>query len=29
MSWNRRWDAFQELLIETTKIGYCFPCGWI
>jgi uncharacterized SAM-binding protein YcdF (DUF218 family) len=29
MSWNRRWDAFQDLVIETTKIGYYFLRGWI
>lgn len=29
MSWNRRWDAFQELVIETTKIGYYYYRGWI
>ena len=29
MSWNARWDAFQELVIETTKIGYYFLRGWI
>jgi uncharacterized SAM-binding protein YcdF (DUF218 family) len=29
MSWNRRWDAFQELVIETAKIGYYYLRGWI
>lgn len=29
MSWNRRWDAFQDLVLETTKIGYYFLRGWI
>jgi uncharacterized SAM-binding protein YcdF (DUF218 family) len=29
MSWDRRWDAFQDLVIETTKIGYYFLRGWI
>ena len=28
-SWNGRWDAFQDLVIETTKIGYYFLRGWI
>jgi uncharacterized SAM-binding protein YcdF (DUF218 family) len=28
-SWDRRWDAFQDLVIETTKIGYYFLRGWI
>jgi uncharacterized SAM-binding protein YcdF (DUF218 family) len=28
-SWNSRWDAFQDLLIETTRIGYYFLRGWI
>jgi uncharacterized SAM-binding protein YcdF (DUF218 family) len=29
MRWNRRWDAFQDLVIETTKIVYYFLRGWI
>jgi uncharacterized SAM-binding protein YcdF (DUF218 family) len=29
MSWNRRWDAFQDLVMETTKIAYYFLRGWI
>ena len=29
ISWNRRWDAFQELVIETTKIAYYYYRGWI
>lgn len=28
-SWTRRWDAFQDLVIETSKIGYYFLRGWI
>lgn len=28
-SWNGRWDAFQDLIVETTKIGYYFLRGWI
>lgn len=28
-NWNRRWDAFQDLVIETSKIGYYFLRGWI
>jgi len=28
-SWNLRWDVFQDLLIETTKIVYYWGRGWI
>jgi len=28
-SWNLRWEAFQDLLIETTKIVYYWGRGWI
>jgi uncharacterized SAM-binding protein YcdF (DUF218 family) len=28
-SWNGRWDAFQDLVIETIKIGYYYIHGWI
>ena len=28
-SWNLRWDVFQDLLIESTKIAYYWARGWI
>jgi uncharacterized SAM-binding protein YcdF (DUF218 family) len=28
-SWNLRWDVFQDLLIETSKIAYYWGRGWI
>lgn len=28
-SWNLRWEVFQDLLIETSKIGYYWGRGWI
>jgi uncharacterized SAM-binding protein YcdF (DUF218 family) len=28
-SWNLRWEVFQDLLIETSKIGYYWSRGWI
>jgi len=28
-SWHSRWDAFQDLVVETTRIGYYFLRGWI
>jgi len=28
-SWNLRWDVFQDLMIETTKIAYYWLRGWI
>ena len=28
-SWNLRWDVFQDLLIESTKIVYYRGRGWI
>jgi uncharacterized SAM-binding protein YcdF (DUF218 family) len=28
-SWNLRWDVFQDLLIETSKIVYYWGRGWI
>jgi uncharacterized SAM-binding protein YcdF (DUF218 family) len=28
-SWNLRWDVFQDLLIETSKIAYYWVRGWI
>ncbi len=28
-SWNLRWDVFQDLLIETSKIAYYRARGWI
>jgi uncharacterized SAM-binding protein YcdF (DUF218 family) len=28
-SWNLRWDVFQDLLIETSKIAYYAARGWI
>lgn len=28
-SWNLRWEVFQDLLIETTKIAYYRGRGWI
>jgi uncharacterized SAM-binding protein YcdF (DUF218 family) len=28
-SWNLRWDVFQDLLIETSKIAYYWSRGWI
>lgn len=28
-SWNLRWEVFQDLLIETTKIAYYWGRGWI
>ena len=28
-SWNLRWDVFQDLLIETSKIAYYWARGWI
>lgn len=28
-SWNLRWDVFQDLVIETTKITYYWARGWI
>ena len=28
-SWNLRWEAFQDLLIETSKIAYYWGRGWI
>ena len=27
--WNLRWEVFQDLLIETTKIAYYWSRGWI
>ena len=29
VSWNLRWGAFQDLLIETSKIVYYWGRGWI
>ncbi len=26
-NWDRRWDAFQDLVIETAKTGYYFLRG--
>lgn len=28
-SWNLRWEVFQDLLIETSKIAYYWSRGWI
>jgi uncharacterized SAM-binding protein YcdF (DUF218 family) len=28
-SWNLRWQVFQDLLIETSKIAYYWGRGWI
>jgi len=28
-SWNLRWEVFQDLCIETTKIAYYWVRGWI
>ena len=28
-SWNLRWEVFQDLLIETSKIAYYWVRGWI
>jgi uncharacterized SAM-binding protein YcdF (DUF218 family) len=28
-SWNLRWDVFQDLMIETSKIAYYWGRGWI
>jgi len=28
-SWNLRWQAFQDLLLETVKIVYYYARGWI
>ncbi len=28
-SWNLRWDVFQDLLIETSKIAYYWGRSWI
>ncbi|MGH9452793.1 MAG: YdcF family protein [Terriglobia bacterium] len=28
-SWNLRWPAFQDLLVETVKIAYYYARGWI
>jgi uncharacterized SAM-binding protein YcdF (DUF218 family) len=28
-AWNLRWDVFQDLLIETSKIAYYWVRGWI
>ena len=28
-SWNLRWGVFQDLIIETSKIGYYWGRGWI
>ena len=28
-SWNLRWEVFQDLLIESTKIVYYWGRGWI
>ena len=28
-SWNLRWEVVQDLMIETTKIGYYWLRGWI
>jgi len=28
-SWNLRWEVFQDLLIETSKIVYYRGRGWI
>ncbi len=27
--WRRRWPAFLDELVETTKIGYYFSRAWI